>query len=43
MMLHNMVAGQQVSEYDAFIGAKVATVLCGGEVDAELLLMNNTS
>jgi 3-hydroxyacyl-CoA dehydrogenase len=34
MMLYNMVAGRQVSEYDAFIGEKVATILCGGEVDA---------
>ena len=29
-----MVEGKQVSEYDAFIGEKVATVLCGGEIDA---------
>ena len=33
MALYNMVQGRQVSEYDAFIGEKVATVLCGGEID----------
>ncbi|SME96919.1 3-hydroxyacyl-CoA dehydrogenase/enoyl-CoA hydratase family protein [Pseudobacteriovorax antillogorgiicola] len=33
MMLYNMVQGRQISEYDAFIGEKVATVLCGGEID----------
>ncbi len=33
MMLYNMVQGRQISEYDAFIGERVATVLCGGEVD----------
>ena len=33
MMLYNMVEGGQISEYDAFIGSKVATVLCGGDVD----------
>ena len=33
MMLYNMVQGYQISEYDAFIGEKVATVLCGGEID----------
>ena len=34
MMLYNMVQGMQISEYDAFIGEKVATILCGGEIDA---------
>lgn len=34
MMLYNMVEGQQISAYDAHLGAAVATVLCGGEVDA---------
>jgi 3-hydroxyacyl-CoA dehydrogenase len=33
MMLYNMQQGLQVSEYDAFLGSKIATVLCGGEVD----------
>ena len=33
MALYNMVQGRQISQYDAFIGEKVATVLCGGEVD----------
>ena len=31
--LYNMVEGRQISPYDALIGEKVATVLCGGEVD----------
>jgi 3-hydroxyacyl-CoA dehydrogenase len=34
MMLYNMVQGRQISPHDALIGEKVATVLCGGEVDA---------
>ncbi len=34
MMLYNMVEGRQISPYDALVGEKVATVLCGGEVDA---------
>ncbi|NRA66426.1 MAG: enoyl-CoA hydratase/isomerase family protein [Pseudobacteriovorax sp.] len=33
MMLYNMIEAQQISQYDAFIGEKVATVLCGGEID----------
>lgn len=33
MMLYNMVEGKQISPYDALIGEKIATVLCGGEVD----------
>lgn len=33
MMLYNMVQGRQVSPYDALIAEKVATVLCGGEID----------
>lgn len=33
MMLYNMVEGKQISAYDALIGEKIATVLCGGEVD----------
>jgi 3-hydroxyacyl-CoA dehydrogenase len=33
LMLYNMVEGRQISSYDAFIGEKIATVLCGGEVD----------
>ncbi len=33
MALYNMVQGRQISPYDAFVGEKVATVLCGGEVD----------
>ncbi|MFW7381003.1 MAG: 3-hydroxyacyl-CoA dehydrogenase/enoyl-CoA hydratase family protein [Oligoflexus sp.] len=34
MMLYNMLEAHQISAHDAFIGEKVATVLCGGEVDA---------
>lgn len=34
LMLYNMVEGRQISAYDALIGEKVATVLCGGEIDA---------
>jgi 3-hydroxyacyl-CoA dehydrogenase len=34
MMLYNMVEAKQISAYDALIGEKIATVLCGGEVDA---------
>ncbi len=33
MMLYNMVQARQISPYDAFVGEKVATVLCGGEID----------
>ena len=38
LMLYNMVEGRQISEYDAFIGEKVATVLCGGEVDRDSMI-----
>ncbi|MES2744316.1 MAG: 3-hydroxyacyl-CoA dehydrogenase/enoyl-CoA hydratase family protein [Bdellovibrionota bacterium] len=34
MALINMVQGRQISPYDALVGEKVATVLCGGEIDA---------
>ncbi|MBC7660980.1 MAG: 3-hydroxyacyl-CoA dehydrogenase/enoyl-CoA hydratase family protein [Chitinophagaceae bacterium] len=34
MSLINMVQGRQISPYDALVGEKVATVLCGGEIDA---------
>ncbi len=34
MALINMVEGRQISPYDALVGEKVATVLCGGEVDS---------
>jgi 3-hydroxyacyl-CoA dehydrogenase len=34
MMLYNMREGAQITPYDAVVGEKVATVLCGGEVDA---------
>ncbi len=38
MMLYNMVEGRQISPYDAMVGEKVATILCGGEVDAGTLV-----
>ena len=34
MALYNMVEGRQISAYDAEVATKMATVLCGGEVDA---------
>lgn len=34
LALYNMVEGRMISAYDAFIGERVAAVLCGGEVDA---------
>lgn len=34
LMLYNMVEAQQISAHDALIGKKIATILCGGEVDA---------
>jgi 3-hydroxyacyl-CoA dehydrogenase len=34
LALYNMVEGKQITPYDAFVGERVATVLCGGEVDA---------
>lgn len=33
MMLYNMMEARQISEHDRLIGEKVATILCGGEVD----------
>lgn len=33
MMLVNMLEGRFISEYDYEIGVRIATVLCGGEVD----------
>jgi 3-hydroxyacyl-CoA dehydrogenase len=30
----NMLEGGQISEHDYLIGSKIATVLCGGEVEA---------
>jgi 3-hydroxyacyl-CoA dehydrogenase len=33
MLLVNMLEGRFISEYDAEIATRVATVLCGGEVD----------
>ncbi len=38
LMLYNMVQGLQISEYDAFLGEKIATILCGGEVDRGTLV-----
>ena len=33
LMLYNMVQGGMISAYDAVIGEKIATILCGGEID----------
>ncbi|MEY4631921.1 MAG: 3-hydroxyacyl-CoA dehydrogenase [Pseudomonadota bacterium] len=33
LMLYNMVEGRQISRHDALVAEKMATVLCGGEVD----------
>jgi len=33
MMLENMLEGRFISEHDYEIGKRIATVLCGGEVD----------
>jgi len=38
LMLYNMVEGRQVSPYDAFVGEKVAEILCGGAVDGGSLV-----
>lgn len=38
MALYNMVQGRQISPYDAIVAEKVATVLCGGEVDGGTLV-----
>jgi 3-hydroxyacyl-CoA dehydrogenase len=38
MALYNMVEGRQISAYDAVVATKMATVLCGGEVDAGTLV-----
>lgn len=34
MALYNMLEGRMISAYDAFVGERVATVLCGGEIDS---------
>jgi 3-hydroxyacyl-CoA dehydrogenase len=36
--LVNMLEGGQISEHDFLIGSRVATVLCGGEVEAGSLV-----
>lgn len=38
LMLYNMTQGKMVSPYDAFIAEKIATILCGGEVDEGTLV-----
>ncbi len=38
LMLYNMAEGRQVSPYDAFVGEKVAEILCGGAVDGGTLV-----
>jgi 3-hydroxyacyl-CoA dehydrogenase len=34
----NMLEGAQISEHDYLIGSKIATVLCGGDVEAGSLV-----
>ncbi len=38
MLLVNMLEGRFISEYDAEIATRIATVLCGGEVDRNVLV-----
>jgi 3-hydroxyacyl-CoA dehydrogenase len=38
MAMTNMLAGGYISEHDFLIGSKVATVMCGGEVEAGSLV-----
>jgi len=38
MLLVNMLEGRFISEYDAEIATRIATVLCGGEVDRHALV-----
>jgi 3-hydroxyacyl-CoA dehydrogenase len=38
MAMTNMLAGGYISEHDFLIGSKVATVICGGEVEAGSLV-----
>jgi 3-hydroxyacyl-CoA dehydrogenase len=42
MMLFNMEAARQISSHDRLIGEKIATILCGGEVDAGTLASEQT-
>jgi 3-hydroxyacyl-CoA dehydrogenase len=37
-VLENMLAGAQISEHDYLIGQKVATVMCGGDIEAGSLV-----
>ncbi len=41
MMLYNMKEQKQVSEHDAWIGEKIATILCGGNVDGGTSVSEN--
>ncbi len=38
MLLVNMLEGRFISEYDAEIATRIATVLCGGEIDRNALV-----
>jgi 3-hydroxyacyl-CoA dehydrogenase len=38
MILQSMVQGRTISEYDAYIGERIATVLCGGEINSGSLV-----
>jgi len=37
-MLYSMVSNNQISEYDRFVGRKLAGVLCGGDVSEKTLV-----
>ncbi len=37
-VLENMLAGNQISQHDYLIGQKVATVMCGGDIEAGSLV-----
>ena len=41
LMLYNMVEGRQISAHDALVATKMATVLCGGEVDSGSVISEN--
>jgi 3-hydroxyacyl-CoA dehydrogenase len=41
MMLVNMLEGRMVSEHDVEIATRIATVLCGGEIERGSLVDEN--
>ena len=42
MMLYGMQTQHQISEYDRYIGRKLATVLCGGDTTRSVLTTEET-